>query len=169
MRIAVEIEKPLVVGFWVPMEDKGRVWVEVKYEKLVDFCFVCGRMGHVMKNCERGIEEMGKGEGRMRYGLWMKAALLKEWEDEYRPKGGGGERGVGGKESKEEGRQDEVKEAEFGEGGNGRKEKGEEARGGMRGQRNVEEKVKVVRRITELGGKKENWLGKIKGKKGEIG
>ena len=39
----------------------------------------------------------------------------------------------------------------------------------MKGQRSVEEKVKVVRRITELGGKKENWLGKIAGKKGEIG
>ena len=97
MRIAVEIEKPLVAGFWVLREDKRRVWVEVKYEKVVDFCFVCGKMGHVMKNCERGILEMEKGEGRRRYGLWMKAAPLKEWEDEYRSKEGGGERGVGEK------------------------------------------------------------------------
>ena len=33
----------------------------------------------------------------------------------------------------------------------------------------MEEKVKMVRRITELSGKEENWLGKIGGKKGEIG
>ena len=32
----------------------------------------------------------------------------------------------------------------------------------MRGQKNVEEKVKAVRSVTELGGKEENWLEKIR-------
>ena len=60
----------------------------MKYEKVADFCFVCGRMriGHVMKNYERGIEEIERERGKRRYGLWMKAAPLKEGEREYRPK-----------------------------------------------------------------------------------
>ena len=34
------------------IEGEKRVWAEVRYEKVADLCFKCGRMGHVMKNCE---------------------------------------------------------------------------------------------------------------------
>ena len=116
MRVAIEVEKLLVAGFWVPRKDKRKVWAEVKYEKMVDFYFICGKMGHVMKNYERGLNETDKGEGMRRCGLWMKTSPLKEWKDEYRPKGGSGERGLWGKKNKEEGRQNEVKVVEGGRG-----------------------------------------------------
>ena len=77
MKMAIDVEKPLVAGFWVPREN-GKVWAEVKYEKVADFCFECGRLGHVMKNCEYGDEGIDRGEGKKRYGLWMKVAPLRE-------------------------------------------------------------------------------------------
>ena len=73
VRVAVDVEKSLVSGFWVPRGNK-MVWVEVKYERIADFCFECGRLEHVKKNCEKGNRLAEGMEGKRRYGLWMKAA-----------------------------------------------------------------------------------------------
>ena len=55
VRVAVDVEKPLVAGFWVSRGDRGRVWAKIKYKRIADFCFRCGRLGHVLKNCEEGM------------------------------------------------------------------------------------------------------------------
>ncbi|XWS57278.1 hypothetical protein CRYUN_Cryun09bG0160200 [Craigia yunnanensis] len=87
MRVAMEVAKPLVAGFWVPREGNSKVWAEVKYEKVTDFYFECGRFGHVLKNCEYGNEGKDMEVGRKRYGLQMKVTLIMEKEIEYRPNG----------------------------------------------------------------------------------
>ena len=81
IRVKVDVEKPLVGGFWVPRENKEKVWAEVKYEKIADFCFGCGRLGHMVRFCENKGEMGEEIEGRRRYGLWMKAAPIKGREE----------------------------------------------------------------------------------------
>ncbi|XWS27547.1 hypothetical protein CRYUN_Cryun26dG0125300 [Craigia yunnanensis] len=93
IRVAMEVAKPLVTGFWVTREGNRKVWVKIKYEKISDFCFECGWLGHVWKSCEYGGEVRDMGEGMRRYGLWLKATPIKEMEAKYRPKGGGFEWG----------------------------------------------------------------------------
>ena len=80
VRVAVDVEKPLVAGFWVSRGDKRMVWAEVRYEKIVDFYFGCGRLGHVLKNCEEGMSLPEEVEGKMKYGLWMKVAPIRATE-----------------------------------------------------------------------------------------
>ena len=47
----LKIQKALVDGFWLPIEDRGRRWIRLKYEKLSDYCYGCGKLGHVLKSC----------------------------------------------------------------------------------------------------------------------
>ncbi|XVE49771.1 hypothetical protein DITRI_Ditri01bG0108300 [Diplodiscus trichospermus] len=77
LRVLIDVNKPLITGFWVPKEEERKVWAKLKYEKIADFCFNHGRLGHVMKNYGEELLD-NKGEiGKMRYGLWIKAAPLR--------------------------------------------------------------------------------------------
>lgn len=45
MKVNFKMRSPLVPGFWVPRKNSESLWVEVKYEKLSDFCYRCGCLG----------------------------------------------------------------------------------------------------------------------------
>ncbi|XVF43012.1 hypothetical protein PTKIN_Ptkin02bG0006200 [Pterospermum kingtungense] len=64
----------------IKQSDRKRVWAEVRYEKVADFCFACRRLSHVMCFCvERETEEVS-GDRRRKFGLWMKATLSRNKE-----------------------------------------------------------------------------------------
>lgn len=46
----LDLTKPLVVGFPIPCFGLSTAWVQFKYEKLADFCYVCGRLGHTQSS-----------------------------------------------------------------------------------------------------------------------
>lgn len=54
-RVYVDVNKPLVR--FVPITFKERKKYHVYYEKLPDFCFFCGCMGHVVEECGDGIHD----------------------------------------------------------------------------------------------------------------
>ncbi|KAH7512569.1 hypothetical protein FEM48_Zijuj12G0104500 [Ziziphus jujuba var. spinosa] len=59
MRIQVEIEvtKPLLTGFFQNIEGK-KTWVNFYYEKLGDFCYHCGIIGHLKKSCKSATHSL---------------------------------------------------------------------------------------------------------------
>lgn len=63
MRIKVELdlEFPLMRGTNLNLEDGGSKWVDFLYERLPNYCFWCGRIGHRMGDCEimLAVEEDG--------------------------------------------------------------------------------------------------------------
>ncbi|XVF64315.1 hypothetical protein PTKIN_Ptkin09bG0159300 [Pterospermum kingtungense] len=69
--VVVNVKKSLVVGFWVPRWGKDRIWADVKCERLADFCFNCGWLGHVKKFCDVEVFLRGKGK----YGSHLRASL----------------------------------------------------------------------------------------------
>ncbi|GAV59984.1 zf-CCHC_4 domain-containing protein, partial [Cephalotus follicularis] len=58
----------------------GRVWLTFKYEKLPNFFYACGYLGHVEKGCERVREKrLREDVVEQQFGQWLKA------EDMSRP------------------------------------------------------------------------------------
>lgn len=52
-RVAINTEEPLIAGFWVPRPGMSQIWVTVKYEKLQNFCYNFGRVGHDLRSCRK--------------------------------------------------------------------------------------------------------------------
>lgn len=73
IRVSIDITKPLVhkkrlnIGLPVP------AWINFTYERLPDFCFWCGQLGHSLKECHLCMEK-NKTEGKSQpYGNWLRA------------------------------------------------------------------------------------------------
>ncbi|KAH9649425.1 CCHC-type domain-containing protein [Citrus sinensis] len=70
LRISVDITKPLRKFLEVETEDEGSIPIPILYERLPDFCFCCGLIGHQHKEC---IEYKGQPKEDLPYDYWMKA------------------------------------------------------------------------------------------------
>lgn len=58
-RVTIRVDKPLQRGLFVSTEAGSRSWVYFRYEKLPEFCYWCGFLGHSEKDCS---ERDGVGE-----------------------------------------------------------------------------------------------------------
>ena len=70
VRVEVTIDKPLRRGGFVKNEEGERVWVDFRYERLPNFCYICGCLGHDEKHCQVSPTEQRSGR---QYGDWLKA------------------------------------------------------------------------------------------------
>ncbi|CAJ2638278.1 unnamed protein product [Trifolium pratense] len=80
VKVSIDLRKPLKRGTVLNYQGK-RLHVFFKYERLPNFCYMCRRIGHQMKDCEEveGNEEDGYEdieEKELPYGSWLKASPL---------------------------------------------------------------------------------------------
>lgn len=54
MRININITKPHLRGKGVNIRIDKPYWIRFSYERLPNFCYICGRLGHGMKECIHG-------------------------------------------------------------------------------------------------------------------
>ncbi|KAM0928755.1 hypothetical protein ACQ4PT_001971 [Festuca glaucescens] len=69
VKIRLNILKPLRRGTMVEVDESGRtIWCPLEYEYLPDFCYICGIIGHLNKECSIKLK---KGE-EPQFGKWLK-------------------------------------------------------------------------------------------------
>jgi hypothetical protein len=85
IRIEIEISNPLKPGIFLPRPRLQDVWIGLKYEKLSEFCFKCGVIGHTEKDCslERYLLSNPFGVKFPAFGEWMRPENNKEPPDIY--------------------------------------------------------------------------------------
>lgn len=55
MKVEIDTEEPLRAGFWWTDEAGTERWEQVRYERLSDLCYGCGRLCHTTQACSREI------------------------------------------------------------------------------------------------------------------
>ena len=70
VRISVDITKPLRRILILKHEGEEDIVMLIKYERLPDFCFCCGLIGHQFRE---SIKYKGQPKEKLIYGGWMKA------------------------------------------------------------------------------------------------
>ncbi|KAM0967231.1 hypothetical protein ACFX1X_023209 [Malus domestica] len=81
VRVLVNSENPLVLRCWLKREVNRETWVEFRYERLQDFCYLCGRIDHINTECSYA-RNLGGAEG---YGDWIKAPPVRDFMEPVRP------------------------------------------------------------------------------------
>ncbi|KAH7833675.1 hypothetical protein Vadar_008660 [Vaccinium darrowii] len=79
VRAHVDINLPLKRGCMVKMEASRPFWVEFRYERLPNFCFYCGLVGHDLQSCTTRFSDMDDNSLRnAQYGEWIRASPVSQ-------------------------------------------------------------------------------------------
>ena len=72
--VEIDITKPLRRGMRVMV--KGRpIWISFRYVKLPEFCYSCGRLGHVLSSFDLYREVVDESD--LQYGDWLRGSPIK--------------------------------------------------------------------------------------------
>ncbi|OMO94054.1 reverse transcriptase [Corchorus capsularis] len=75
IRVGIKVDDPLICGFWVPRRNRGKLWAKIRYERLADFCYSCGKLGHLAKHCDEEVKN--DMDGRPLYGPHLRASSFR--------------------------------------------------------------------------------------------
>jgi interleukin-1 receptor-associated kinase 1 len=94
LRTSLDLRKPLKKGTKIKFQDRN-LWVDFKYERLPNFCFACGKIGHQMKECEE-VDDVDENnyndieEKSQAFGPWLRASPLPRIFEETRKEASSG-------------------------------------------------------------------------------
>ncbi|KAK6144215.1 hypothetical protein DH2020_021035 [Rehmannia glutinosa] len=75
IKVDIDIHKPICRIIQLDKKFKNST-VYLKYERLPDFCFHCGIIGHVLKDCDDYVTKHGTDESQLQFGNWLRAANI---------------------------------------------------------------------------------------------
>ncbi|KAK5802547.1 hypothetical protein PVK06_030149 [Gossypium arboreum] len=88
LKVKIDISKPLrrVVKF---VSDAGEEMIGViKYERLPDFCYLCGLIGHTTRRCQNNRAGDVIEDSNLQYGSWMRVPFVNPTQDRNRRRNG---------------------------------------------------------------------------------
>lgn len=79
----MDVTKPLTKRQVLKLEEGEQLSMRVAYERLPEFCFCCGKIGHQYKKC---LDYKGQPKDELAFGVWMKAQTKAERSRQNREK-----------------------------------------------------------------------------------
>ena len=74
VRVVIDTSRPLCRGRLITLDDGKEHWVSFKYKMLTNFCYWCGCITHVDRDCELWIEsESSLNPADQQFGPWLRA------------------------------------------------------------------------------------------------
>ncbi|KAL8546388.1 hypothetical protein ACS0TY_006204 [Phlomoides rotata] len=80
-KVSLDPNKPLKAGIHMELQGKSKVWINFNYERLPSFCYICGALGHMRKECDltEGPDDFESiQESKLPFGEWMRASPMKK-------------------------------------------------------------------------------------------
>ncbi|KAE8772589.1 hypothetical protein D1007_55405 [Hordeum vulgare] len=95
VKVKLNITKPLMRGSMVQIDERGRKsWCPFAYEYLPNFCYTCGVISHVERECNTKVKKDEKAQ----FGRWLRAEVEgRRTEDRGRSSGSGSTSSGGGR------------------------------------------------------------------------
>lgn len=56
MKVEIDVNVPLMVGFWWTNSQGTERWASIKYERLSDLCYECDTLGHTTQTCKEDVK-----------------------------------------------------------------------------------------------------------------
>ncbi|RXI08916.1 hypothetical protein DVH24_023060 [Malus domestica] len=81
VKVEVDTSNPLTTGCWLLRDNNNESWIEFRYERLQDFCYRCGRIGHPNTECTFEVVKCGMAG----YREWTKTAPVRDFIKSPRP------------------------------------------------------------------------------------
>ncbi|XWS22767.1 hypothetical protein CRYUN_Cryun29cG0064700 [Craigia yunnanensis] len=78
IKVEIKVSEPLVDGFWLSIGAEERRWIVFKYEKLQEFYFACGKLGHLLKICGDKVKMVASNQSKIRLGAQMRGLLFEK-------------------------------------------------------------------------------------------
>ncbi|XP_016669952.1 uncharacterized protein [Gossypium hirsutum] len=75
LKIMVNILKPLRRIVKLVDRDERVITCMLKYERLPDFCYLCGIIGHTVKNCKNKLPGPVSNEANFQFGSWLRVPV----------------------------------------------------------------------------------------------
>ncbi|XP_022156185.1 uncharacterized protein LOC111023135 [Momordica charantia] len=74
IRVLIDITKPLRRGIKINIDGPmGGCWIPIQYERLPDFCYFCGVIGHSSHDCDaRYLAAQDDSRATSEYGPWLR-------------------------------------------------------------------------------------------------
>uniref|UniRef100_A0A7N2R5R6 CCHC-type domain-containing protein n=1 Tax=Quercus lobata TaxID=97700 RepID=A0A7N2R5R6_QUELO len=74
VKVELKVEDPLLSGFFLDRNTQPNLWIRFKYERIAEFCFKCGRLGHLKARCIwADAEVQSNSKEPFGFGPWLKA------------------------------------------------------------------------------------------------
>lgn len=73
----LDIRKSLRQGVKLSLVTGKEVWCPIQYERLPDFCYCCGLLGHTLWECSSAPLSLSTSDQSFQYGEWLCASVLK--------------------------------------------------------------------------------------------
>lgn len=81
LKVSVDVSKPLKTNGFTRNDDGTSRWLAFKYERISDFCFCCGKLGHCLSTCSSpGHPSYGVSDPRVAFGAWMRSSTVNKWD-----------------------------------------------------------------------------------------